>query len=171
MVEAIKDLIEDANFDCNSTGFSLQAMDSSHVSLVALSLRSDGFEHYRCDRTMSMGIGMNNLAKILKCAGNDDVVTLKAEDNADKLVLMFESPNQARRRPAAPRAQRQRTRAAAPHPPGIGARRRRRAAAGGGPLSVPPAPPFSIFANFVSFFPRRRAPPPRRSASPTSSSS
>lgn len=55
MVEAIKDLIEDANFDCNSSGFSLQAMDSSHVSLVALSLRADGFEHYRCDRNVSMG--------------------------------------------------------------------------------------------------------------------
>ena len=55
VVEAIKDLIEDANFDCNNSGFSLQAMDSSHVSLVALSLRSDGFEHYRCDRNVSMG--------------------------------------------------------------------------------------------------------------------
>lgn len=55
MVEAIKDLIEDANFECNSSGFSLQAMDSSHVSLVALSLRADGFEHYRCDRNVSMG--------------------------------------------------------------------------------------------------------------------
>ena len=55
MVEAIKDLIEDANFDCNNSGFSLQAMDSSHVSLVALSLRADGFEHYRCDRNVSMG--------------------------------------------------------------------------------------------------------------------
>ena len=55
VVEAIKDLIEDANFDCNNSGFSLQAMDSSHVSLVALSLRADGFEHYRCDRNVSMG--------------------------------------------------------------------------------------------------------------------
>lgn len=54
-MEAIKDLIEDANFDCNNSGFSLQAMDSSHVSLVALSLRADGFEHYRCDRNVSMG--------------------------------------------------------------------------------------------------------------------
>lgn len=55
VVEAIKELIEDANFDCNNSGFSLQAMDSSHVSLVALSLRADGFEHYRCDRNVSMG--------------------------------------------------------------------------------------------------------------------
>jgi proliferating cell nuclear antigen len=55
VLESIKDLVTDANFDCSATGYSLQAMDSSHVSLVALLLRSDGFEHYRCDRTMSMG--------------------------------------------------------------------------------------------------------------------
>lgn len=55
VLESVKELVTDANFDCTSTGFSLQAMDSSHVSLVSLSLRSDGFEHYRCDRNLSMG--------------------------------------------------------------------------------------------------------------------
>ena len=50
VLEAIKDLVTDANFDCSSTGFSLQAMDSSHVALVALMLKAEGFEHYRCDR-------------------------------------------------------------------------------------------------------------------------
>lgn len=30
-------------------------MDHSHVSLVALKLQADGFEHYRCDRNFSMG--------------------------------------------------------------------------------------------------------------------
>jgi hypothetical protein len=50
IIDSIKDLVTDANFDCSATGFGLQAMDSSHVSLVALLLRADGFEHYRCDR-------------------------------------------------------------------------------------------------------------------------
>uniref|UniRef100_A0A803R8F7 DNA sliding clamp PCNA n=1 Tax=Cannabis sativa TaxID=3483 RepID=A0A803R8F7_CANSA len=54
VMEALKDLVTDANFDCSATGFSLQAMDSSHVALVALLLRSEGFEHYRCDRNLSM---------------------------------------------------------------------------------------------------------------------
>ncbi|KAL4437211.1 hypothetical protein ABPG75_004350 [Micractinium tetrahymenae] len=96
VVEAIKDLIEDANFDCNNSGFSLQAMDSSHVSLVALSLRADGFEHYRCDRNVSMGMKLANLSKILKCAGNDDAITMKSEDNGDTITFMFESQNQER---------------------------------------------------------------------------
>eukprot|EP00887_Chlorella_sp_A99_P002518 scaffold6.g2518.t1 len=96
VVEAIKDLIDDANFDCNSSGFSLQAMDSSHVSLVALSLRADGFEHYRCDRNVSMGMKLANLSKILKCAGNDDSITMKSEDNGDTITFVFEAPGQER---------------------------------------------------------------------------
>lgn len=55
MLEATRDLITEANFEVSTTGLQLQAMDSSHVSLVALLLRSDGFEHFRCDRTFSMG--------------------------------------------------------------------------------------------------------------------
>ena len=46
-------------------------MDSSHVSLVSLLLRADGFEHYRCDRSLSMGMHLGNMAKMLK------VITIK----------------------------------------------------------------------------------------------
>jgi len=34
------------------------------------------------------------MAKILKCASNDDVLTLKAEDNGDTVIFMFESAKQ-----------------------------------------------------------------------------
>ena len=92
VLESIKDLVNDANFDCSSTGFSLQAMDSSHVALVALLLRSEGFEHYRCDRNLTMGMNLANMAKMLKCAGNDDIITIKADDGTDTVTFMFESP-------------------------------------------------------------------------------
>lgn len=36
------------------------------------------------------------MTKLLKCAGNDDIVTMKAEDSGDILTLMFESPQQER---------------------------------------------------------------------------
>lgn len=93
VLESIKDLVNDANFDCSATGFSLQAMDSSHVALVALLLRSEGFEHYRCDRNISMGMNLGNMNKMLKCAGNDDVITVKADDGSDTVTFLFESPN------------------------------------------------------------------------------
>lgn len=70
---------------------SVQAMDSSHVSLVALVLNSEGFEHYRCDRSMSLGLNLASIAKVLKCAGNDDSVTLKGEDDSDTVSFVFEN--------------------------------------------------------------------------------
>lgn len=93
VLDAIKDLVNDANFDCSASGFSLQAMDSSHVALVALLLRSEGFEHYRCDRNISMGMNLNNMAKMLRCAGNDDIITIKGDDGSDTVTFMFESPS------------------------------------------------------------------------------
>ena len=35
-----------------------------------------------------------NLSKILKCAGNDDAITMKSEDNGDTITFMFESPSE-----------------------------------------------------------------------------
>lgn len=96
IVESIKDLITDANMDCSEEEIGIQSMDSSHVSLVAVSLSAAGLDHYRCDRPVSLGFNSVNLSKILKCAGNDDIVTLKSDENADTLTLMFESPEQDR---------------------------------------------------------------------------
>lgn len=48
LIDAIKDLITEGNFDVSEAGMQLQAMDTSHVCLIALLLRSDGFEEFRC---------------------------------------------------------------------------------------------------------------------------
>ena len=69
-------------------------MDSAHVALVALLLRANDFDHFRADRNLTLGINLGSLAKVLKCAGNEDILTLKAEDVADTLTIMFESPKQ-----------------------------------------------------------------------------
>merc|ERR1719186_1541616 len=34
------------------------------------------------------------MAKILRCAANDDIITVKAQDQGDTVNFMFESPNQ-----------------------------------------------------------------------------
>jgi len=94
VLEAIKDLLNEATWDCAATGISLQAMDNSHVSLVSLNLRSDGFDKYRCDRNISLGMNLTSMSKILKCASNDDIITIKAQDDADTVTLVFESKNQ-----------------------------------------------------------------------------
>ena len=94
LIESIKELVNDINLDNNANGISLQAMDSSHVALVTLNLMSEGFDHYRCDRPMTLGISVNNLSKIMKCGGNDDSITLKAEEEPSSLNIIFENKKQ-----------------------------------------------------------------------------
>ena len=91
IVDSVKDLVNDANLECSEEEISIQCMDSSHVSLVAVSLQAAAFDHYRCDRPLALGVNSGNMAKIMKMMGRDDVVVLKAEDEPDNLTLMFES--------------------------------------------------------------------------------
>lgn len=91
IIEAIKELVTDAKFECTSSGISLQALDAAHVSLIALNLSAEGFEDYRCDRNISLGLNLENASKILKCAGNDDSVILRADDDCDSVTFTFES--------------------------------------------------------------------------------
>jgi len=91
VLDAIKDLLNEATFDCSEAGVQLQAMDNSHVSLVSLNLRSEGFDKFRCDRNLSMGMNLASLTKVLRCANNDDIITMKAQDNADVVTFVFES--------------------------------------------------------------------------------
>jgi proliferating cell nuclear antigen len=94
IIDAISNLVNEVNFDCTPSGISLQAMDSAHVSLVAMLLRSDGFSEYRCDRHISLGLNLQSLSKILKCAGNDDVVTIRAQDSdTDVVTFQFDYKN------------------------------------------------------------------------------
>ncbi|CAG8578480.1 8637_t:CDS:2 [Paraglomus brasilianum] len=96
VLEAVKELVTDANFDCSETGISLQAMDNSHVALVSVLLKADGFDPYTCDRNIPLGVNLGSLNKILKCAGNEDTITLKVDDTGDTLNLLFESQNNDR---------------------------------------------------------------------------
>lgn len=90
-MDAIKDLVQDCNFDCNDSGIALQAMDNSHVALVSMLLKAEGFAPYRCDRNVALGVNLTSLTKVLRAAQNEDVLTLKAEDAPDSLNIVFES--------------------------------------------------------------------------------
>jgi proliferating cell nuclear antigen len=90
VVDAIKDLVQDCNFDCNDSGIALQAMDNSHVALVSMSLKAEAFSPFRCDRNIALGVNLTSLTKVLRAAQNEDILTLKAEDAPDSLNLVFE---------------------------------------------------------------------------------
>lgn len=92
IIESLKDLVKSVNFDANSSGISMQAMDSSHVSLVSFFLHESGFSTFRCDKPITLGLSIENLSKILRCAGNDDSISFSAEEDPTTIRFVFENP-------------------------------------------------------------------------------
>jgi proliferating cell nuclear antigen len=91
VLESIKDLVTDANFECTSNGFALQAMDSSHVSLVALMLRATGFDHYRCDRDITMGMNLVNMVSCVVRTRSECSCVAFAHGEEDQKFWIFEN--------------------------------------------------------------------------------
>ena len=71
-------------------------MDGSHVALVSLNLSMEGFEQYRCDANMVLGLSIATLAKVMKLADANDSITLQAEQDPSHLKLIFENPKTER---------------------------------------------------------------------------
>ena len=66
-------------------------MDTSHVALVSLSLSSEGFEAYRCDTNLVLGLNVANLAKVMKLADASDSIILQADQDPVTLKIIFEN--------------------------------------------------------------------------------
>jgi proliferating cell nuclear antigen len=89
IVESIKELVVEANAEVKPEGIFIQAMDTSHVALISVNLKAEGFASFNCSSHMTLGINMQNLSKIMKLSGSSDSVTLKANQDASNLLLIF----------------------------------------------------------------------------------
>jgi len=101
LIEAMKDLFVDVNFDLSDNGIACQAMDSSHVCLCSVLLRAAMFDPYRSDRNKSIGMNIPTLSKVLKCAGNDETITISHDSDddhhgGDMVTFKYEKPNSER---------------------------------------------------------------------------
>merc|ERR1711904_729775 len=91
VVDAMKDLCKEVNFDCSEKGIQVQSMDSSHVALVSLLLRESAFADFKCDRPTSMGMNVDSLSKVFKICGPNDSLKLKWQNDADTLNFQCEN--------------------------------------------------------------------------------
>ena len=95
VIVSLKDLLNEVTWYCADTGIQLQgAMNNSQVSFVSVLLRPDGFDEFRCDHQLSMGVNFTSMSKIFRCAAVNDIITIKTQDQAETVTFMFESPNQ-----------------------------------------------------------------------------
>lgn len=92
LIEALKEILAEANLEFDSTGVKIMTMDETHTILVSLKLYADRFNEFYCSGKHILGINMMYLFKLIKTMGNDDSLTLYLPaSNPNKLGIRMEN--------------------------------------------------------------------------------
>jgi proliferating cell nuclear antigen len=92
LVEALKEILTDANIELDENGLKIMAMDPTHTVLVHLKLNANKFEKYFCSGKITIGLSMLCLFKLIKTMNNSDTLSLYIEkDDTNRLGIRIEN--------------------------------------------------------------------------------
>lgn len=92
LIEALKEILTEANIVFDENGLKIMAMDSSHTVLVHLKLDACKFEKYICESRCVVGVSMINFFKLIKTMTNNDSLTLFIDsDDPNTLGIKIEN--------------------------------------------------------------------------------
>lgn len=89
VITAISALVDEAVFNLDPEVLRVRAMDPSHVAMVDLEWRKEAFDEYACDKPASLGINVNDMLKLLRRVGEDEVLDLNLDEASARLFLKF----------------------------------------------------------------------------------
>jgi proliferating cell nuclear antigen len=88
VVEAIKPIVDEAVFTANSEGITFRAMDASHVSLLDISWKRDGFLEYECNEgEVTFGVRIDELLKLLRRIDREQQVEISISSADGEIQL------------------------------------------------------------------------------------
>jgi proliferating cell nuclear antigen len=92
LIEALKEILTEANLEFDSTGIKVIDVDETHTVLTYLRLHADRFEYFYCPAKYILGINMIYLFKLIKTLNNTDSLTLfLPANNPNKLGIRAEN--------------------------------------------------------------------------------
>jgi proliferating cell nuclear antigen len=92
LIEALKEILPEANVEFDTTGIKIIDVDETHTVLTYLSLNAPAFEYFYCPVKYILGIHMMYFFKLIKTIGNDDNLTLfLPASNPNKLGIRAEN--------------------------------------------------------------------------------
>jgi proliferating cell nuclear antigen len=92
LIEALKEILTEANLEFDPTGIKVISVDETHTVLVHLRLYHDRFENFYCPAKHILGVNMIYLFKLIKTMANNDSLTLYLPaSNPNKLGIRMEN--------------------------------------------------------------------------------
>ena len=88
LTELLKDLLTDGNLECNAEGIKLLSIDSGRTVLIHMKLFKDGFEDFKCEQPVILGINLEHFFRIIKNLENQDTLKLfVTKDNVNRIGI------------------------------------------------------------------------------------
>eukprot|EP00667_Euglena_gracilis_P020719 EG_transcript_22509 len=91
LIQAVREIVVEANFDCTANGLQVQAMDTTHTCLMVLDLQSGGFQRFECHAYLSLGLHIEHLRKLLEPITPGCSATLTVEEPREQLDIRIEA--------------------------------------------------------------------------------
>lgn len=98
LIEVMKDIWHDINFEFDSTGLKILTMDTLGLSVVHVKLKAETFEQYTCPEKLIIGVSLVEMYKLIKTTTSRDTLVLfvdQAEPN--KLGITLENADENRK--------------------------------------------------------------------------
>ena len=100
LIEALKDILNDANLIFDENGMTILAMDSTHTVMVHVRLYSANFEYYHNSKKLILGVNMSQFFKLTKSMSNCETLELyveKDKENALGILITDSDKNSSTR--------------------------------------------------------------------------
>jgi proliferating cell nuclear antigen len=92
IIQNLLKFTETLNIQFTPEGMSIQTMDTSHISVVELNIPANWFSEYDCEQSITLGIHIGILSKILSTKDKSQNLTINNSTNdQDKLEIHFTS--------------------------------------------------------------------------------
>jgi proliferating cell nuclear antigen len=92
LIEALKEILTEANLEFDPTGIKVIDVDETHTVLTYLRLNAEKFEYFYCPVKYVLGINMIYLFKLIKTLSNNDSLSMfLPASNPNKLGIRAEN--------------------------------------------------------------------------------
>lgn len=93
-IESIVNLVEEGQFEVDSEGLHLKAMDPSQISMVSFTMPRDAFLEYEPGEEKRISLDIKQLSNVLSRGKKNEKAELRAEDG--RLIIQFIGPKRKR---------------------------------------------------------------------------
>ncbi|MCL5786723.1 MAG: proliferating cell nuclear antigen (pcna) [Candidatus Marsarchaeota archaeon] len=93
-IDTIVNLVDEGVFNVTKEGVTLKAMDPSSISMISFFMPSKAFSKYDVEKSVGLGLNIDNLSKIMSRARDGEALIMKEHDN--KLTLEFSGQSKRR---------------------------------------------------------------------------